>query len=237
MPPRTPTSAVERLRHRLRSSPDAARLRRGALDRFGPALRLRPAFHGDIARLVRITDRVWWDGLLEGALRERGLDLSGEWSGRLTSSAGNATVAGGRAVVRISHVIVAATEGGGRWPVPLQGLPCPDTPTLVQLIVEHELAHLAEYASCGSMRGHGAGFRAIAGGQFGHTEHTHTLTTSRARAADAGIRPGARVTFVHRGVRRRGLVVRIRKRATVLTEGPARQKWYVPLHELAPAPE
>ncbi len=232
-----PSSPTERFRERLREPRDAGRLRRIALDRAGPSLALSPARHGDVLRFMRLTDRTWWNGLLEEALREQGLVLAGQWSLRLTSSAGIARVSRGSVVVRISHPVVDATCRRGRWPVRLQGLECPNAPAIVQMIVEHELVHVAEYAASGCMRGHGPAFRAIAASQFAHTEITHGLATPSKEAADAGIRPNARVSFVHEGVRYRGRVVRITRRATVLTEERPSRKWYVPLGMLSPAPD
>lgn len=229
-----PSSFTERFRERLREPRDAGRLRRIVLDRAGPSLALSPAYHGDILGFVRLTDRTWWDGLLEKALHEQDLVLAGQWSLRLTSSAGIARVSRGSAIVRISHPVVDATCKRGRWPVRLQGLECPNAPTVVQMIVEHELAHVAEYASSGRMRGHGPAFRAIAGSQFSHTEITHGLATPSGVASDAGIRPGMRVSFVHEGVRHRGRILRITRRATVLTEERPPRKWYVPPGKLSP---
>ena len=186
--------------------------------------------------LVTHTDRTWWGGLLGRALGEQDLELTGKWSGRLVSSAGNAAIRGSQAVIQVSHFIVRETHERDRWPIHMQGLDCPNTTSLIQLIVEHELAHIAEYAATGKMQGHGLAFQEIAGTQFGHTEFAHNLVTARQKAHDEGIRPGMRVTFVHEGTRYWGKVVRITKRATVITEGRPQMKCYVPIRMLEAAP-
>ncbi len=222
-------SATELFRRKLAGRPQPAELRRIALDGLASSPALESTRHAQIGMLVTHTDRTWWDGLLGRALAEQGLELTGKWSRRLVSSAGNAAIRGSEAVIQVSHFIVRETHERNRWPIRMQGLDCPNATLLIQLIVEHELAHVAEYAATGKMRGHGPAFREIAGSQFGHTEFAHNLVTARQKALDEGIRPGMRVTFVHEGTRYWGKVVRITKRATVITEGRTRMKCYVPI--------
>ena len=241
-PPRRPPdttllpSATERLRRKLAERPEPAALRQAVLNGLSSSPALDPAYHRDVHILVMATDQAWWDGLLGRSLAEQGLELTGRWSGRLVSSAGNAAIREQEAVIQVSHFIVGETQERNQWPVRIQGLDCPNATALTQLIVEHELAHVAEYAATGKMQGHGPAFREIAGGQFGHTEFAHNLVTARQKAHENGIRPGMRVTFVHEGIRYWGKVVRITKRATVITEGRPRRKCYVPIRQLEAAP-
>ena len=229
-------SATELFRRKLAERPDPAALRRAALAGLPSSPDLEAARHVQIGMLVMYTDSTWWGGLLGRALAERGMELTGRWSGRLVSSAGNAAVREREAVIQVSHFIVRETDGRNRWPIRIQGLDCPNTTSLIQLIVEHEIAHVAEYAATGKMKGHGPAFREIAGGQFGHTEFSHNLVTARQKAYEEGIRPGMRVTFVHDGTRYWGKVIRITKRATVITEGRPQMKCYVPIRLLEAAP-
>ncbi len=229
-------SATELFRRKLAERPQPAELRQIALDGLASSPALEAARHAEIGMLVMHTDRTWWDGLLVRALAEQGLALTGKWSGRLVSSAGNAAIRSGEAVIQVSHFIVRETHERNRWPIRMQGLDCRNATSLTQLIVEHEIAHVAEYAATGKMRGHGPTFREIAGSQFGHTKFTHNLITARQKAHDEGIRPGMRVTFVHEESRYWGKVARITKRATVITEGRPQMKCYVPIKLLEAAP-
>ncbi len=121
------------------------------------------------------------------------------------------------------------------------GVPCRHRLEALQRLVEHELVHLAEWlcwdaSHCGRKR-----FQGIAARLFLHRAHTHQLITRSERAAKLGIAVGARVTFRYQGGWLEGRVNRVTKRATVLVDDPAGERWsdgrryaryYVPLGEL-----
>ena len=129
------------------------------------------------------------------------------------------------------------------------GLECQDRLEALQRIFEHELVHLAEQLCWGHTDCSAERFQDIAGRLFLHRAHTHDLITQGERAAESGIRVGARVAFTFEGRRLVGRVNRITKRATVLVEDPAGLKYsdglrykayYVPikcLESVAPPPE
>ena len=121
------------------------------------------------------------------------------------------------------------------------GLPCRHRLDALQRLFEHELVHLAEWmcwdaSHCGRER-----FQGIAARLFLHRAHTHQLITRTERAAKLGIAVGARVTFRYQGRWLEGRVNRVTKRATVLVDDPAGERWsdgrryaryYVPLEAL-----
>jgi hypothetical protein len=123
------------------------------------------------------------------------------------------------------------------------GLPCDDRLQALQRIFEHELVHLTEllcfeHSNCGAPR-----FHEIAARSFAHRAHTHQLITRREQAVNAGLQPGAQVTFLVDGTLVTGRVNRITKRATVLVpdpngepyaDGHRYRTYYVPIPYLRP---
>jgi hypothetical protein len=123
------------------------------------------------------------------------------------------------------------------------GLECNNRLEALQRIFEHELIHLAEQLCWERSDCSAARFQDLAGRLFLHRAHTHNLVTRRERAAQSGIRPGTRVTFIFEGRQLSGRVNRITKRATVLVEDPGGLKfsdgyryktYYVPITQLRP---
>jgi hypothetical protein len=121
------------------------------------------------------------------------------------------------------------------------GVDCGNRLEALQRIFEHELVHLIELLCWESSNCAAPRFQDIAGRLFLHRAHTHSLITRRERAADTGIRPGSRVIFEFEGLRLKGRVNRITKRATVLVEDATGQKYsdglryktyYVPITRL-----
>jgi len=124
------------------------------------------------------------------------------------------------------------------------GLACANRLEALQRIFEHEMVHLIENlcwerSNCAAPR-----FQDIAHRHFLHRAHTHALITRRERAAQSGIRVGARVTFVFEGRPLMGRVNRLTKRATVLVEDPegerfsdgrSYRRYYVPILQLRSA--
>ncbi len=144
-------------------------------------------------------------------------------------------------IVISSHLLFSNFHGPG-GPVAVNGLGCRDRLDALLRIFEHELVHLIEFLAAGTSSCRTDAFRRLARGLFGHTEVTHRLETPARRAARThGLRVGDRVSFVFQGIRRKGRINRITKRATVLVEDPSGApysdgkrylKFYVPLKHL-----
>lgn len=118
------------------------------------------------------------------------------------------------------------------------GIPCTDRLHALQLILEHELVHLAELLERGRSSCAGERFRMAVAGMFGHTSASHSLETVRASACRAGVHIGHRVSFAFHGQTLRGLVNRVGKRVTVLVpsrdgvrygDGQRYRKFLVPI--------
>jgi hypothetical protein len=122
------------------------------------------------------------------------------------------------------------------------GIVCRDRLEALQRVMEHELVHLIEMLLWGKSSCSQSRFHSITLRFFGHTTNKHLLITPREKAFVAfGIRPGTMVRFRFDGVEHTGIVNRISKRATVLVEDPAGQrytngkyytKFYVPVQLL-----
>jgi hypothetical protein len=121
------------------------------------------------------------------------------------------------------------------------GIDCENRLEALQRIYEHELLHLVELLCWDTSNCRAERFQDIARRLFLHQAHTHSLITRRERAAESGIRPGSRVSFEFEGLRLKGRVNRVTKRATVLVEEPSSQKYsdglryrtyYVPIGRL-----
>lgn len=141
--------------------------------------------------------------------------------------------------IAISTTLLFQTFEDESRPITVTGLLCRDRLEALQRVLEHEMVHLIEMllwrdSSCAASR-----FQTIAHSHFGHVEHTHQLITPRERALTKfGIRAGDRVTFRVDGQSFDGVVNRITRRATVLVEdsagerysnGRCYRKFYVPL--------
>lgn len=121
------------------------------------------------------------------------------------------------------------------------GLPCEHRFQALLRIFEHELVHLIEHLCWSHTNCSASRFQDITARLFGHRTHTHELITWKERAIKSGIHPGALVSFTFEGVRQKGRVWRITKRASVLVEhesgalysdGRRYLKFYVPLTAL-----
>ena len=105
------------------------------------------------------------------------------------------------------------------------GRDCENRLEALQRIFEHELVHLIELLCWETSNCRAERFQDIARRLFLHQAHTHRLITRRERAAESGIRPGSLVSFEFEGLRLRGRVNRVTKRATVLVEDQSGQKY------------
>jgi hypothetical protein len=130
-------------------------------------------------------------------------------------------------------------------PIHVCGLHCGSRLEALIRIFEHELVHLVEFLCWSHSNCSASRFQDIAGRLFGHRSHRHELITWKERAHASGIMRGSRVSFVFEGRRLQGRVNRVTKRATVLVEDAAGQRYsdghtylafYVPLAALEPLP-
>jgi hypothetical protein len=130
-------------------------------------------------------------------------------------------------------------------PIHVCGLHCESRLHALVRIFEHELIHLVEYMCWRDSKCSAPRFQDIAGRLFGHRSHVHELITWKERARTSGIGTGSLVSFVFEGARLQGRVNRVTKRATVLVEDVAGQRYsdgrryrrfYVPLAALEPLP-
>ena len=166
---------------------------------------------------------------------------------RMTKTAGTTTrfrARDGRVRFEIAIATCLLFDGFGPADreVTVCGLPVADRLEALQRVFEHEFVHLCENLSWGDSNCSEGRFQSIATGLFGHQSHKHALITRGERAAEVGIRPGARVTFLHEGKRLLGVVNRVTKRATVLVEDSSGRRfsdgryyltYYVPLRGLS----
>ncbi len=200
----------------------------------------------DVGILVRACDRHFLNGAIAELLGPAPLHF--RLSKRMTRSGGKTTrreYPGNRTEYEIAVSTTILFDGFAEDDpkVRAAGLPCANRLEALQRIVEHEIVHLVEFLWTGSSNCRAAPFQRFARSVFGHRSHTHELITKRERAARRGILVGSPVTFPFRGRRLTGHVNRITKRATVLVEDPAGdrysdgkhyRKYYVPVELLKP---
>lgn len=204
----------------------------------------------DLARMIDYYDELIFDGLCLSLARAD--EFTVRWSSRMTSAGGKTTRTIWKSAIgkpgkttyeiALSSSLLFQTFSEPDEKVRVCGLPCANRLQAMQRIVEHELIHLVEMlvwidSNCAANR-----FQSIANGLFLHTEHRHQLTTQRERAQKQfDIRLGDAVEFLHDGRRRRGVVNRITRRATILVEDPKGErysngthyiKYYIPLRLL-----
>ncbi|NOY46494.1 MAG: SprT-like family protein [Deltaproteobacteria bacterium] len=203
----------------------------------------------DLRLLFELYDRRVFAGALSRALGELdGLGLGFRLSRRMTRAGGKTyfrpTPGPDRPryeIVISSHLLFSNFQGPNR-PVTVNGLRCRDRLDALLRIFEHELVHLIELLTAGMSSCRAEPFRELARGLFGHTDVTHRMEIPDQRALRThGLRVGDRVSFVFQGIRRKGRINRITKRATVLVEDPSGApysdgkrylKFYVPLQHL-----
>ncbi len=177
----------------------------------------------DLEFLFGCYDERFFGGHCRGALEARRLNF--RLSPRMTRTGGKTTCfasPNGDLSYEISIASSILFDGFGKMDrrVNVCGLECDTRLEALQRIFEHEMVHLMELlcwenSDCAARR-----FQGIAARFFLHRAHTHDLVTRRERAANSGIRVGARVTFTFEGREFTGRVNRITKRATVLVEDP-----------------
>jgi hypothetical protein len=209
----------------------------------------------DVERMFDLYDGLFFGGAVRKLLGA--MPLYFRLSRRMTSAGGQTKRSRTRdasgATVRTEYEIAVSTtllfqtfEEDHR-PVVMSGIECRDRLEALQRVVEHETTHLVEMliwweSSCSAPR-----FQSIARRFFGHTDCRHQLITPREHAfTKFGIKAGDRVSFEMEGKTYVGVVNRITRRATVLVEDPAGQrytdgkhyaKFYVPVSMLTPVGE
>ena len=209
----------------------------------------QPHFRGihinDLQFLFNAYDTHFLDGRCKQALDSAPLTF--RLAKRMTRTAGTTTrfrASDGRVRYEIAIATSLLFDGFGPADrdVKVCGLPVADRLEALQRVFEHEFIHLCENLSWGDSNCSAGRFQNIATKMFGHQSHKHELITRRERAADIGIKPGARVTFLHEGQRLLGVVNRVTKRATVLVEDSSGRRYsdghyyvtyYIPLRGLS----
>jgi hypothetical protein len=159
------------------------------------------------------------------------------WSARMVRAAGifYEPIIGRRcACIKLSRPLLL--EKPLQFPVRVAGLICNERATVVRHVLEHEMLHVYLWVNQ-LPNGHTAEFSQLALKFFGHTEIKHTLRYGAASMPSEGFAIGARVHFPFREGLLRGVILSIRRNATVLAEDE--RKFYVPLSllrgELEPA--
>lgn len=198
----------------------------------------------DLAFLFKAYDHEFFGGLIREALAGRRVEF--RLAPRLTKAGGKTTRYKTR-TGEISFEIAVASSmlfdafGPTDRPTSACGRECANRLEALQRIFEHELVHLVEQICWDTSNCSAAQFQGIARRLFLHEAHTHDLITRRERAAVAGIRVGAKVTFNFEGKQHIGRVNRVTKRATVLvpdingkpySDGVRYQTFYVPIGQL-----
>jgi hypothetical protein len=203
----------------------------------------------ELQMLFELYDRHFFEQRMQRFLQTTQTPLRFELSSRLTRSAGltkrfgrRPTGAAERYEIVISTPLLFQTFQDVQRTVRVNGLVCADRLEALQRILEHELLHLAEMVAWGRSSCAAERFRSLAWNVFGHLETKHDLVTQHEVASEKfEVRVGDRVEFVFEGVRHRGILNRITRRATVLVEnangqlygdGKRYAKYYVPLAQL-----
>ncbi len=185
----------------------------------------------DLRMLFAEYDARFFDGQIQYRLGPIPLELA--FSRRMTSAGGRTISSIDRQTGRRHYEIAVSSTllygcfaADDHRPIEVCGVVCRDRLDALQRVLEHELVHLVEMllweqSHCAQER-----FQSISRRLFGHTDFRHRLITARERAhARYGIRPGLKVRFRFDGVEYTGYVNRVNKRATVLVEDPAGQRY------------
>jgi len=201
----------------------------------------------DLDFLFTAYDEQFFTGLCRRALEGRKLRF--RLSRRMTKAGGTTArfvTATGETFYEISVASSMLFDGFGDGDrrITVCGLECENRLEGLQRIFEHEMVHLVEQLCWQSSNCSASRFQAIARRLFLHRAHTHQLITRKERAGTIGIRLGSCVTFLFEGRQLTGRVNRLTKRATVLVEDPAGERfsdgrryrrYYVPIVHLRPA--
>jgi hypothetical protein len=203
----------------------------------------------DLTLLFRLYDEIFFAFAISAELRRRNATIRACMSHRLTS-AGARTWHRPRSrrrprpsfEIAISSTLLASSFQTPGEQHEVVGLRCGTRLDALHRVFEHELVHLVEFLVFGRSSCRNGRFQALAAHWFGHRSATHQLIRPLDHARETlGIRPGDPVSFEYRGLRLRGFVARITKRATVLvpdsngamyTDGRRYEKYLIPLSNL-----
>ena len=234
-----------------RTNADIARLVIGA-SHFVRGTHFTVIAPADLSRMFDLYDGAYFDGQLRHTVNEKaGGRLGFRLAPRMTRAGGKTfrvrrpirrgltkTTETSYEIAISSRLLFLSFDDASR-PATVCGVPCADRLSALQRIMEHEMLHLAEMlvwdrSSCTAER-----FKTMSRNLFGHAASTHELITPAERAvAKFDLRIGDAVTFTFDGRTLRGMLNRINRRATVLVESPAGQrytngrryeKFYIPL--------
>jgi hypothetical protein len=133
-----------------------------------------------------------------------------------------------KACIKLSRSLLL--ERPLRLPVRVAGIICETREDVARRVLEHEMLHVYLWAN-DLPNGHTEEFRLMALELFGHTEIRHTLRYGSSDAPIEQFTIGSRVRFHFREQLLRGVILRIRRNATVLAEDD--RKFYVPLSLLS----
>ena len=186
------------------------------------------------------------ENFLNNFFRNRpGAKIKFRMSRRMTSSGGKTTKSRKNGKVEyeicLSSVLLFNAFQNGRKSVVVNGVECNSRLEAALRIMEHEIIHLLEMmifneSSCGKRR-----FKLIAGNLFGHRDVKHQLRARRETTqTELNLKAGDYVKFKFKEVTKRGQIIRITRRATVMVkdcrgqyadeEGTRFSKYYVPLY-------
>jgi hypothetical protein len=151
-----------------------------------------------------------------------------QWSPRMVRAAGifYEPILGRRnAHIKLSRPLLLDRELP--WPVTVAGVVCENRTEVVRCVLEHEMLHVYLWVNK-LPNGHTEEFRQLAFDFFGHTEMRHTLRYGNNVAVSTEpFSIGARVRFPFRETLLRGVILNIKRNATVQVEDE--RKFYVPL--------
>lgn len=201
----------------------------------------------DLELMFRLYDEYFFDRFFKS---RSDLRVRFRVSRRMTSSGGKTTKLRRNGKVEyeicLSSVLLFNSFQGGQTKAVVNGVECFSRLEAALRIMEHEIIHLLEMiiyneSSCGKSR-----FKQIAGNLFGHRDVKHQLRTPVETARKVlNIKSGDYVKFKFQDVTKRGQVIRITRRATVMVkdcrgqyadaEGRRFAKYYVPLNCLESA--
>jgi hypothetical protein len=185
----------------------------------------------DVKLLFDAYDAAFFDGRIRRSLGESALEFG--LSRRMTRAGGQTRRFRDQRTKVLTYEISVATSilfgcfrDDDHRPIVASGIVCRDRLDATQRVMEHEIAHLIEFAAWGESSCNQPRFQTLTLNFFAHTDNRHNLITPRERiAVKYGIKPGTTVRFRFEGIEHTGIVNRINKRATVLVEDPKGQRY------------
>ncbi|MFP4527844.1 MAG: SprT-like domain-containing protein [Candidatus Kapaibacterium sp.] len=229
----------------IKLNPESIESRRDAIrEAFLAGERHSELTGSDVRRMFYLYDKYYFDGYLSEYFRGR---LSFRTSGRMTRTAGKTRFRprDRSCEIAISKPLICRPFDEGRTDARVNGMPVASRTDALMRVMEHEIVHVVEFVAFGNSSCRRQRFRAIAFGLFGHTDVYHELCPAQAKPrVKYDFRPGDCVSFRYKNIRRKGIIRRITRRATVMVshsggswigaDGRRYVKYYVPLSQLEP---